>query len=106
MSQPDCQCSRTSIPAACGQPMAAHLPTLCCMTAGSSDRATDDDGTWTSETLPMSLRRELLERELAKLGFRKAGQGGAMQQQQQPQAASGRPRAGSPEDDPSDQHAD
>lgn len=77
------------------------------MTARSSDRANDDDGTWTSETLPMSLRRELLERELAKLGFRKAGQGSA-QQQQQPQAtaASGHPRAGNEETGPSDQHAD
>lgn len=77
------------------------------MTARSSDRANDDDGTWTSETLPMSLRRELLERELAKLGFRKAGQGGSAQQQQQPQpmAASSHPRAGNPEDGPSG-HAD
>lgn len=74
------------------------------MTAGSTDRTNDDGGTWTSETLPMSLRRELLERELAKLGFRKAGQGGSMQQQ--PQAASGHPRAGSPDDGPSAQHAD
>lgn len=56
----------------------------------------------------MSLRRELLERELAKLGFRKAGQGGNVQQQQQPQAmaASGHPRAGNDENGPSDQHAD
>jgi hypothetical protein len=74
------------------------------MTASSSDRTTDD-GTWTSETLPMSLRRELLERELAKLGFRKAGQGGSVQQQQQPQAAS-HPRAGNDENGPSDRHAD
>jgi hypothetical protein len=76
------------------------------MNAGSTDRATDDDGTWTSETLPMSLRRELLERELAKIGFRKAGQASNVQQQQQPQAASGHPRAGNPEDGPSAQHAD
>jgi hypothetical protein len=77
------------------------------MTAGSTDRTSDDGGTWTSETLPMSLRRELLERELAKLGFRKAGQGGSMQQQQQPQAmASGHPRAGDPDGGPSSQHAD
>jgi hypothetical protein len=78
------------------------------MTASSSDRATDD-GTWTSETLPMSLRRELLERELTKLGFRKAGQGGNVQQQQQPQAAAAcsHPRAGNDETGPSsDQHAD
>ena len=78
------------------------------MTARSTDRETDDDGTWTSETLPMSLRRELLERELAKLGFRKAGQGGNAQQQQQPQAmiSSGHPRAGNEDNGPSDQHAD
>ncbi len=31
-----------------------------------------DTGTWASESLPMSVRRELLERELRKLGFRKA----------------------------------
>jgi hypothetical protein len=37
-----------------------------------------DDGTWTNESLPMQLRKELLERELSKLGFRKAAaQGGA-----------------------------
>jgi hypothetical protein len=56
----------------------------------------------------MSLRRELLERELAKLGFRKAGQGGSVQQQQQPQAAAGssHPRAGNDENGPSDRHAD
>jgi hypothetical protein len=50
-----------------------------------------DGGSWATETLPMSVRRELLERELNKLGFRKAGQGGgahpggSVQQQQQPQ---------------------
>lgn len=37
----------------------------------------------------MSVRKELLERELKKLGFRKAGpgahDGGSVQQQQQPQ---------------------
>ena len=29
-----------------------------------------DSGSWTSETLPLSVRKELLERELKKLGFR------------------------------------
>jgi hypothetical protein len=54
---------------------------------------------WASETLPMSVRRELLERELKRLGFRRAGQGatphqGAVaQQQQQPQGE--HPTAGS-----------
>ena len=34
----------------------------------------------------MAIRKELLERELRKLGFRKSdGQGGSAQQQQQPQ---------------------
>ncbi len=62
----------------------------------------DDDDTWTSETLPMSVRRELLERELSKLGFRKADAGGSaraggsVQQQQQPQgSSSGHPQADS-----------
>ena len=39
---------------------------------------------WTTETLPMSVRKELLERELKKLGFRKSGShghDGAMAQQ-------------------------
>jgi hypothetical protein len=43
-------------------------------------------GSWTMETLPMSLRKELLERELKKLGFRRSGHDGPVgQQQQQPQ---------------------
>lgn len=55
--------------------------------------------TWASETLPMSVRRELLQHELKKLGFGKgeAGAssrpGGSMQQQQQPQGAAGHPQA-------------
>ena len=56
--------------------------------AGPEDR----EGSWTNETLPLSVRRELLERELKKLGFRKSGidggvsaRAGASQQQQQPQ---------------------
>ena len=56
-----------------------------------------DTGTWTSETLPLHVRRELLERELRKLGFRKAGHhdGGSAQQQQQPQGgSSSHPSAG------------
>jgi hypothetical protein len=54
-----------------------------------------DSGSWTSETLPLSLRKELLERELKKLGFRKAGshEGGGAQQQQQPQGGSSHPSA-------------
>lgn len=49
----------------------------------------------------MSVRKELLERELKKLGFRKAGQAGiaheggtAQQQQQQQQPQSEHPQAG------------
>ena len=46
----------------------------------------DEGPSWAAESLPMSVRKELLERELRKLGFRKLdGQGGNMQQQQQPQ---------------------
>ncbi|HEY0822740.1 MAG TPA: hypothetical protein VGD76_03055 [Ramlibacter sp.] len=53
-----------------------------------------DTGTWTTETLPLSIRKELLERELRKLGFRRTGSqsgshdGGSAQQQQQPQGGS------------------
>lgn len=56
-----------------------------------------DTGTWTSETLPLHVRKELLERELRKLGFRKAGghEGASAQQQQQPQGGPGEhPSAG------------
>jgi hypothetical protein len=66
---------------------------------GSGDAPdTRDADTWTSETLPMSVRRELLQRELRKLGLHKgAGRGGApqanAQQQQQPQAPAQRPVA-------------
>ena len=66
-------------------------------TAG--DGPDDASRHWTSETLPLSVRKELLERELKKLGFRKAGAHAhegptAHQQQQQPQGGSGRPQAG------------
>jgi len=54
---------------------------------GANDRAADS---WANETLPLSLRKELLERDLTKLGLRRhapesAASHGAMQQQQQPQ---------------------
>jgi len=32
----------------------------------------DNAGSWATESLPMSVRKELLERELNKLGFRRA----------------------------------
>jgi hypothetical protein len=32
-----------------------------------------DNGTWATETLPLSVRKELLERDLSRLGVRKAG---------------------------------
>lgn len=52
---------------------------------------------WANETLPMSVRKELLERELTKLGFRRrAGQASA-QQQQQPQGGGSHPQAGTQE---------
>lgn len=69
------------------------------MNESGSGKGPDEDGSWTTETLPMSVRKELLERELHKLGFRKAGQGaashpgGSSQQQQQPQPSS-HPSAG------------
>ena len=59
--------------------------------SGSGPDARDTDS-WTSETLSMSVRRELLERELKKLGLHKgaardgAGPQASVQQQQQPQA--------------------
>ena len=58
---------------------------------GPDDR---DTGTWTTETLPLSVRKELLERELRNLGFRKkeAHAGGSVQQQQQ-QPGDGHPKA-------------
>ena len=73
------------------------------MTTRSGDRPDEiDTGSWTTETLPMSVRKELLERELRKLGFRKAGssasgahQGGSAQQQQQPQGGNSHPSADS-----------
>jgi hypothetical protein len=34
---------------------------------------TGDAGSWANESIPLSVRKELLERELNKLGFRKAG---------------------------------
>lgn len=37
----------------------------------------DDDASWATETLPLAVRRELLERELAKLGFRRKQAHGA-----------------------------
>jgi hypothetical protein len=51
-------------------------------------------GTWTTETLPLSVRKELLERELSSLGFRKkeAHGGGSAPQQQQPHG-DGHPQA-------------
>jgi hypothetical protein len=60
-----------------------------------------DTESWTSETLPMSVRRELLERELKKLGLpRGSARGGAspqaggqQQQQPQPQPSAERPQA-------------
>jgi hypothetical protein len=67
----------------------------------SSGAATDDadTGTWATESLPMSVRKELLERELSKLGFRKAAAQAASPShegagsQQQAETASTHPRA-------------
>jgi len=54
------------------------------------DGADDGEASWASESLPLSVRRELLQRELNKLGFRKGSAdapraGGQVQQQQQQQ---------------------
>lgn len=60
------------------------------------------DDSWASEALPMAVRRELLERELKKLGFRRKGGsgGGSVQQQQQQQSrSSSHPQADSPSPD-------
>jgi len=67
-------------------------------------RSGEDTGSWTSETLPLHVRKELLERELKKLGFRKAGshEGGSAQQQQQPQSGS----SSHPQADGDDAHGD
>lgn len=46
-------------------------------TASGSPPEDRERGSWASENLPVSLRRELLERELTKLGFRKAGEASA-----------------------------
>jgi hypothetical protein len=81
------------------------------MSATRSGKGPDnaDAGSWATETLPMSVRKELLERELNKLGFRKAAaQGGAPSHeggsaQQQGDAGSSHPQAG---DEAADAHAD
>jgi hypothetical protein len=58
-----------------------------------------DSGSWTTETLPMSVRRELLERELKRLGFRRgshatsSGDGGGQHQQQPGGGSSSHPQA-------------
>ena len=58
-----------------------------------------DTGSWTTETLPLSVRKELLERELRNLGFRKKGEpGGAASAQQHPHSGGdGHPQAGGSE---------
>ena len=78
--------------------------------SGAADES--ETGLWTTETLPLSLRRELLERELNQLGFRKAGQGGSAragasgQQQQQPSQPHGGSDAHPRADAPGDDHGD
>lgn len=44
------------------------------MSSNRSGRGPDngDAGSWASEAIPLSVRKELLERELSKLGFRKS----------------------------------
>jgi hypothetical protein len=62
----------------------------------------DDAASWATESLPMAVRKELLDRELRKLGFRQADSRGAVQQQQQPQGQGSHPQA----DADSGEHAD
>jgi hypothetical protein len=62
------------------------------------DTARDDleAGSWAMESLPLSVRKELLERELRKLGFRKtSAHASSSQQQQQPQGGGSHPQADS-----------
>jgi hypothetical protein len=72
-----------------------------------SGSAPDDGlaGTWSSESLPLAVRRQLLERELSKLGLRKseAGRGGSSLEgnQHQQEGPSSHPQA-----DDSSQHGD
>jgi hypothetical protein len=64
------------------------------MTGSESGGGPDDQqaGTWATETLPLAVRKELLERELNRLGLRKAeasrnahaGEGGNRQEPQSP----------------------
>jgi len=78
------------------------------MSSTRSDDGPDsrDSGSWTTETLPLAVRRELLDRELKKLGFRKAGtqvlggapQGGSAQPQRPPQHPQADPHRGKPGD--------
>ena len=53
-----------------------------------------ESGSWTTETLPLSVRKEMLERELTNLGFRKKGApaGGAQERSAQ-QQGDGHPQA-------------
>ncbi len=73
---------------------------------GPGDR---DTGTWTNESLPLHVRKQLLERDLNRLGFRKAGPRGASTPhdgsagQQQGGGGASHPQAGDPE---SSGHAD
>jgi hypothetical protein len=77
--------------------------------SGTRSGGGPDDGetvSWATESLPLALRKELLERELKELGFGKAAaqsggsrNGGAAQKQQPLQDESSHPKAGKDEDD-------
>ena len=59
------------------------------MSSSKGSMGSDDDSpSWAAESLPMSVRKELLERELHKMGFRRPESQGTTQQQQQPQSSS------------------
>ena len=76
----------------------------CGMSKRSGSEPDDEGPTWAAESLPMSVRKELLERELQKMGFRKVESRGAMQQQQQLQPQHHRASSHPQADDESGDH--
>lgn len=81
------------------------------MSSTTGNAANREGGSWATETLPLAVRKELLERELAKLGFRRkqaqgssASHDGAGAQHHQQAASTGHPQADAPAD--GRQHAD
>lgn len=73
------------------------------MSSMESGRAAsdEDDGSWAQESLPLAVRRQLLERELKKLAARHASAqpGGSTRDAQQQQGQSDHPSADAPAHD-------